>query len=71
MIETTQKNVSKQSIQIGPKLKRQLKLEFNCTRQTVHMSLSYFSNSPLAQSIRKRTKELLLEEARKVKIIQE
>lgn len=63
-----QNNTVKQSIQMGPKLKRQLKEEFNCTRQTVHMSLTYISNSRLAQSIRKRTKELLLEEAKKIKI---
>jgi len=57
------KNNNYEGIQLGPNHKHQLKKEFNCTRQTVHMAINYLTNSELAQEIRKRSKELLVEEA--------
>lgn len=42
--------------------------ELEVTTQTVRMALGYVYNSPIAQKIRKRAKELLIEEANKVKI---
>ncbi len=62
------KKKSLKSIQLGPTLKKQLKKEFNCTRQTVHMALTYFSNSKKAKSIRKRSIELLIQEAKKIRV---
>ncbi len=40
--------------------------EFNCTTQSVRMSLEYVFNSEQAKSIRRRAKELLLNEANKI-----
>ena len=62
------KKFTKEPIQIGPKLKQKLIKEFGCTRQTVYIALIYKNNSPLARSIRKRSKEMLIEEAEKIKI---
>lgn len=62
------KNRPQTPVQMGHLLKDQLKKEFNCSRQTVHMALNYFNNSKLAQCIRKRSKDLLIEEAEKIKI---
>lgn len=53
-------------ILIHPKLTRQLQQEFNTTWTTVDVAKNYYNNSPLAKSIRKRAKELLLEEAAKI-----
>jgi hypothetical protein len=55
-------------ILIHPELKNQIAREFNTSNQNVLTSLSYFNNSEKAQAIRKRAKELLEEEAKKVQI---
>jgi len=45
---------------------KQIAAELKCTKQTVHTATHYFNNSPKAQAIRRRAKELLLAEANKV-----
>jgi hypothetical protein len=45
---------------------RKLQNEFDCTMQTVRMSLQYVFNSDKAISIRKRAKQLLIEEANQI-----
>ena len=55
-------------ILIHPELKNQIAREFKTSNQNVLTSLSYFNNSEKAQSIRKRAKELLEQEANKVQI---
>ena len=40
--------------------------EFQCTDQTIRMSLIWYNNSKLAHQIRKRAKEFILEEAKKI-----
>lgn len=55
-------------ILIHPDFKNQIAKEFKTTTQTIQTSLSYFNNSELAQKIRTRAKELLLQEAEKVQI---
>ncbi|WP_300979027.1 hypothetical protein [Flavobacterium sp.] len=53
-------------IKLHPDLARKLAKEFNVSSQTVLTSISYFNNSPRAQTIRQRAKELLIEEANKI-----
>lgn len=55
-------------ILIHPEFKNQIAREFKTSNQNVLTSLSYFNNSEKAQAIRKRAKELLEEEAKKVQI---
>ncbi|CAA0255067.1 hypothetical protein [Tenacibaculum maritimum] len=53
-------------ILIHPTLKKQVAKELNTTKQTVLTAIKYFNNSDLAVQIRKRAKELLVEEANKI-----
>lgn len=55
-------------ILLHPKLKHQIKDEFDCTLQTVDMSLKYVFLSEKADLIRKRAKKLLIEEAKKIEL---
>lgn len=55
-------------ILVHPELGKKIAKEFNCSGQTVLTALSYFNNSKKAQNIRKRAKELLIEEANKIVI---
>lgn len=55
-------------IELPPSFKKKIATDLNTTVQTVHTSLCYFNNSELAVEIRKRAKELLLQEASKIKI---
>lgn len=55
-------------ILIHPDFKNQIAREFKTSNQNVLTSLSYFNNSKKAQAIRKRAKELLEDEAKKVQI---
>lgn len=55
-------------IRIDVELKKQISNELNISLQSVRMSLDYVFNSDNAQKIRKRAKELLIEEAKKIKI---
>ncbi len=48
--------------------KEQIATEFDCHVQTVRMALIWYNNSQLAEKIRSRAKELLLEEAKKISI---
>ncbi len=47
---------------------KQIAEEFDCTTQSVRMSLEYVFNSEQAKSIRKRAKELLLEEVNQIEV---
>ena len=53
-------------ILLHPELKHKIKDEFDCTLQTVDMSLKFVFKSPKADLIRKRAKELLIQESKKV-----
>lgn len=53
-------------IKIHPYFKNQMAKEFNVSNNTVQLALSYVFNSETAIKIRKRAKELLLEESQKV-----
>jgi len=55
-------------IRIDVELKKQISNELNISLQSVRMSLDYVFNSDNAQKVRKRAKELLIEEAKKIKI---
>ena len=55
-------------IKIKGELVKQIAEEHECTDQTVRDSLRYFTNTEQSMSIRSRAKELLLEEAAKIKI---
>lgn len=43
-------------------------VEFKTSKQNIKTALDYYNNSELAKKIRQRAKELLLEEAGKVRI---
>lgn len=47
---------------VHPEIKKQIAAEFECTYQTVTMSLEFVFNSEKAKEIRKRAKEILQEE---------
>ena len=53
-------------ILIHPTYKNQIAKELNVTKQTVDMSLKYVFDSDKAKKIRKRAKELLEQEAKKI-----
>ena len=53
-------------ILIHPTYKNQIAKELNVTKQTVDMSLKYVFDSDKAKNIRKRAKELLEKEAKKI-----
>lgn len=53
-------------IKLHPDLSSKLAKEFSVSSQTVLTAISYFNNSPKAQAIRQRAKELLIEEAGKI-----
>ena len=55
-------------ILLHPKLKHKIKDEFGCTLQSVDMSLRYVFQSTQADKIRKRAKELLIEESEKIEL---
>ncbi|MHC5309836.1 hypothetical protein ACYSNM_07160 [Myroides sp. LJL116] len=55
-------------IELPATFKKKIASDLKTTVQTVHTSLCYFNNSPLAMDIRKMAKELLLEEASKIEI---
>jgi len=54
------------NILLHPFLKRELVKEFDCSRQTVDMSLKFVFNSAKSLKIRQRAKELLKEEIKKI-----
>lgn len=60
------KGMQKNTILISSVHKRQLKNEFNTSKTSVQMSLDYVFNSDQARAIRKRAKEMLEQEAKKV-----
>lgn len=68
IVSTDSFKIKDMKILLHPALKNQIAREFKTSNQNVLTSLSYFNNSPKAQLIRKRTKELLLAEAEKVQI---
>lgn len=53
-------------IRLHPDFKKQISKDFNVTYQTVSMSLNYVFDSPQSEAIRKKAKELLIEEANKI-----
>jgi hypothetical protein len=53
-------------ILIHPQFKKQMTKEFDCSKQTVDMSLKYVFNSEKAIAIRNKTKELLKNEIKKI-----
>ena len=55
-------------IDLGALSRRQLRVEFNTSKATVINALSYKTNSYLADKIRTRAKELLLEESEKINL---
>ncbi|MDM1550624.1 hypothetical protein [Empedobacter falsenii] len=57
-------------ILISSRLKQKIANELNTSRQNVHAALRYFNNSDVAIAVRKRAKELLIEEANKIEIEQ-
>ena len=58
--------MQKNRIEISSVLKKQLVKEFGKSLQAVQMSLDFVFNSETAVNIRKRAKELLIEEANKI-----
>ncbi len=54
-------------IELSVRHRRALAVEFNTTLQTIRMSLQYVFNSKQAHAIRRRAKEMLLQEAEKIK----
>ncbi len=58
---------SKSEILLHYSKKKELVQEFDTSKETVRMALHYFSNSVLAQKIRRRAKEMLEEEVEKIK----
>lgn len=56
----------KKRINISSKHRRMLEIEFKVSNQTVRNALRYFTESELANKIRKRAKELLMQEADEV-----
>lgn len=58
--------MEKKTIQISSKQKKVLAKSHNTSLTTVQLSLDYYNNSDLAKNIRKKAKELLLEEAHKI-----
>lgn len=55
------------NILLHPELKHKIKDEFNCTLQTVDMSLKFVFNSEKAKKIRQKASELLILESKKIK----
>lgn len=55
-------------INIADEHKRILAKEFKVTYQTMRMVLMYVNNSPTARAMRKRAKELLLQEADNIQL---
>lgn len=55
-------------IRIDIELKKQISKELNISLQTVRMSLGYVFNSESAKKVRKRAKELLINEAKNIQI---
>ena len=55
-----------ENILIHPTYKNQMVKEFKVSKQTVDMSLKYVFNSDTAKKIRKRAKNLLETEAKKI-----
>jgi hypothetical protein len=55
-------------IRIVAEMKKQIAKELGISIQTVETSLSYFYDSITSRDIRQRAKELLIEEANKIKI---
>ena len=56
------------NILIHPTYKNQIAKEFKVSNQTVDMSLKYVFNSGVSKNIRKRAKELLEDESKKIVI---
>lgn len=56
----------KTPIEIPYSFKDQIAEELDCHVQTVRMTLIWYSKSELANKIRNRAKELLIEEANKI-----
>jgi Cu/Ag efflux pump CusA len=56
----------KEEILLDSPLKIQISQELKTSVQTVREALKYNNNSPLGKSIRRKAKELLIEEANKI-----
>ena len=56
----------KENISVTPPIRKTL-IEKYGSRTTVHFALIYFTNSDKAKQIRRKAKQLLLEEANKIK----
>ncbi|MFL0075620.1 hypothetical protein [Tenacibaculum maritimum] len=54
------------NILLHPVLKRQIAKEFSVTKQTVDMSLKFVFNSSKAKKIRKKAKQMLISESKKI-----
>lgn len=55
-------------IRIDAELKKQISDELNISLQSVRMSLDYVFNSETAKKVRKRAKQLLIEESEKIEL---
>ncbi|MNE68972.1 hypothetical protein D3C80_1646640 [compost metagenome] len=55
-------------IRIHQDMTREIAEELNTTRQNVYAALSYYNNSDLAEKIRLKAKEKLIEEAGKITV---
>lgn len=55
-------------IRVATGMVPELSREFNTTNTTIYAALGYYNNSRLAQKVRKRAKELLIDEAKRVKV---
>lgn len=56
----------KKRINISIEHRKKLQEEFDVTKQSVYFALRYVTNSELANAIRRRAKQLLIEEAKKI-----
>lgn len=67
MISNTNKNISKRyKILLASTHIKELVTQFSTSKTNVHAALGYYNNSPLAIEIRKKAREILLREAKKI-----
>lgn len=62
--------INRNEIAVSHKHLKTLREEFGKSRQTIFNALKDFTQSDLAKAIRKRAKELLLEEANAIKDVE-
>lgn len=60
--------IIRNEITLSQKHLKTLREEFGTSRQTIFNALKDFTKSDLAKSIRKRAKEILIEEANQIKV---